>query len=197
MANAGYPHLIGDRARVDRDGVLALLEVSYGGKKIGVIRIDEYRATPPPGRRERRVDNRVGALLKAIADIDCGCGGYFKWRQSVTEQRGNETTKNNQLDTDGKDGEFYPDFKAFPLSAICAYTFVDQPEQPADVRLEFPPGSPRRIDLVTVKFVLELVRVRDKSQRNGGEVVRTIDLGFWYTLDSNGLFNYGPEGRFE
>ena len=65
--------------------------------------------------------------------------------------------------------------------------FLDNPKQPADAGLDMLEPE-LRIDRVEVKLKLQFVKVKRKSQKSGGEVLKTIDWGFWYTKESNGIF---------
>jgi hypothetical protein len=87
-----------------------------------------------------------------------------------------------------KDGEWYGKGESPPFppgmgetASYCAYTFRDTPSQPQ-------PLSEKPINKVTISFRLELVKVACGA-KNGGEVVLTINWGFWYTKDENGLLN--------
>lgn len=114
----------------------------------------------------------VGALLRIVVDIDCGCGGQFKWKQYINEKRGNNITKNNKLDIGDrdpiKDEEWYADFKVQPVSVVCAYTFEDSPTQMSDVLLMLAEGSPNKIDRVDVNIKLHLVRKKNLIQNPDG-----------------------------
>jgi RHS repeat-associated protein len=176
------------------------LDVSYHGKKIGHVTIESYFPNPTSGKREHRKDAiMVGAQLEAVVNIDCDCPGGYKWRQFITETRGTVATKSHTLDIGNRDakrdGEWFKEHRTDNLSSICAYTFVDAPEQAADYRLELPSSNPDRIEKVTVTFTLELVRVDTRQTKSGGEILLTIEWGFWYTASANGLLNNDPVER--
>lgn len=80
--------------------------------------------------------------------------------------------------------QWYPNFRPDESTSRCAYYFLDNSSQPV-------PGPMliNAVSKVTVSFKLELVRVKNDIEKNGGTVVLTINWGYWYTMTEVGILN--------
>jgi RHS repeat-associated protein len=188
------------------------LDVSFKGKKIGYLHVSGYQRDPFEGHIDQST-HRVGAYLRIEPHIDdCDCGCCYKWRQHFSDMWDdsympapdrsipkwkylpkNITEMKDILDIDydkPAGSQWYEGKKDDPYSQFCSYAFQDTPRQPPIAQVFFDDSNPNRVKKVTVSFKLEFVRLSRCDLPGGGDSLLTIDWGFWYTGDSNGLLNH-------
>ena len=186
------------------------LNINLSGKKIGYAEVKTYSKFPFSGKPSDA--RRIGATLIMVPRIDddyCGCSCY-KWRQYVTktldgkyalapERSGKYTFLPQRikyykdiLDIDYSkryENDWYgpPEFGPgqYEEASSCAYTFFDKPEEPFLGTDE----DGNSIAKVTWSAKAELVKLKYCGDKTGGTPVLTVNWGYWYTKDENGLLN--------